>query len=577
MNLAAYPRTIQHILSLDRRYIVPRFQREYSWEESEHETFWKDICSQLKMTGSSIDYSDYFIGALVLVGDETQDTEFQIVDGQQRLTTISILFSALTKKFIDLKEEGIAKKCYTYVEGNDSDNKPFFKLVNENPKPFLQKRVQFVDFKTDTDNSTVVPTTFEEQNLLDAYNFYFKALSSESLKKTFGEQHDHLTLVKSIRDQLLKLKTILITVNSLEEAYTIFETLNAKGKDLLTIDLIKNKLFKVLDGDHPDDEAKTSWKELNKNLILRDKRVKPSSFLRHFWISKYEFVTESKIYESFTKKIEESEARYKEFLNDLVNVSVVYNKIANPLISDWRQQEEKDIYYSLIALKLFNVVQPRPFILALFDARDRKVVNVNQVRETLRDIEKFHFVFSAVSSSRASGLEGKYSTLSRALRNSTIKKDAKEILNKLKEYFTGKLPDYSTFEKKFNEIEFVNDKTSDKKLIQYLFFNLEKSKYETDEIIPYNLTLEHLFPQSQDSDCKGQIGNLLPLAREINSSVKDGSLDKKLPEFKKSELKLVKEFISVNSTKMNWTDENILTRTKEIADLSYNNVWKIEI
>jgi uncharacterized protein with ParB-like and HNH nuclease domain len=94
MNLTAYPRTVNDILTLNRKYIVPRFQREYSWEEVEHSSFWKDICSQIQISGKVIKFSDYFIGALVLVGDDAKDVEFQIVDGQQRLTTITIIFSA---------------------------------------------------------------------------------------------------------------------------------------------------------------------------------------------------------------------------------------------------------------------------------------------------------------------------------------------------------------------------------------------------------------------------------------------------------------------------------------------------
>ncbi|MDF2524537.1 MAG: hypothetical protein K0R31_2178 [Clostridiales bacterium] len=69
-------------------------------------------------------------------------TEFEIVDGQQRLTTITILFSALAQAFGDFDEPGLADGVYNYVEGRDASNQPFFRIKNETPKPFFQCRIQ---------------------------------------------------------------------------------------------------------------------------------------------------------------------------------------------------------------------------------------------------------------------------------------------------------------------------------------------------------------------------------------------------------------------------------------------------
>lgn len=575
MNLAAYPRTIDDILTLNRKYIVPRFQREYSWEEAEHEIFWKDICNQINIADGEIEFTDYFIGALVLVGDDSKDKEFQIVDGQQRLTTITIIFSVLTKIFISIGEKALAQSCYTFVEGKDGDFKPFFKLENENPRPFLQNNIQFVDIDSTGSKNENKPTSIEEEKLLEAHEFYSKKIQEANLIKIFGNHHEYKKLLKCIRDQILRFKTIFITVNSIEDAYTIFETLNAKGKDLMTIDLIKNKIFKLLDQDHPDDDAKRLWTNFKKELSSRERRINPTIYLRHYWLSKYEFTTESQIYESFNKKIDYDKQQYQNFLKDLVASSRTYNIISNPQVEDWKLMEEKEIYYSLKALDIFNVIQPRPLILALIDGKNRKVLTVNDLRECMKNIERFHFVFSAVTSSRASSLEGKYSTLSRKLRSSIDKLSARKVINELNIYFESKKPEFEVFASGFLNLKFLNDQTSDKKLIQYIFFNLEKSMYETDEVIPFNLTLEHIFPQSQNSDYKGSIGNLMPLAKAINEKVKDGNLDQKLPEFKSSELKLVQQFISENGEKRLWKDKDIIERTQKLAEKCYNDVWKI--
>ncbi|PGE95114.1 hypothetical protein COM61_32255, partial [Bacillus toyonensis] len=110
----------------------------------------------------------------------------------------------------------------------------------------------------------------------------------------------HKEYLKAIRDQLLAFKTIYITVPDEDEAYNIFETLNAKGLDLSMVDLVKNQIFKVLKDQHPTDHAKSQWATVIKNLNERQNQTDITTFFRHFWISKYEHTTEAKVYKSFT-------------------------------------------------------------------------------------------------------------------------------------------------------------------------------------------------------------------------------------------------------------------------------------
>ena len=181
MNLSAYTRTIKDILTLNRKYVIPRFQREYSWEKTEHDMFWDDILTQIKIVNHELKTSDYFIGAVVLVGDDSKDIEFQVVDGQQRLTTITIIFSVLTQILKDI-DTPLSQSCYSYVEGKDGDYKPFFKLENESPKPFLQRRIQNFDKELD-----YKPHTDEERKLLEAYDYYFEYLKEENLRYDLKE------------------------------------------------------------------------------------------------------------------------------------------------------------------------------------------------------------------------------------------------------------------------------------------------------------------------------------------------------------------------------------------------------
>ena len=84
MKFAAFPRSIKTILEAERKYIIPRYQREYSWEKEQLEEFWDDITKQIKFNYDNYQTSEYFIGSLVLIGDDELGTEFYVVDGQQR-------------------------------------------------------------------------------------------------------------------------------------------------------------------------------------------------------------------------------------------------------------------------------------------------------------------------------------------------------------------------------------------------------------------------------------------------------------------------------------------------------------
>ena len=116
MRLFAYPRSFKDILTLQRKYIIPRYQREYSRELEQLEEFWNDIKGQILFEDSVYITQDYFIGSLVLVGDDEKGTDFLVVDGQQRLTTITILLSALTQIGKELEEEAFYKSCYSFQE-----------------------------------------------------------------------------------------------------------------------------------------------------------------------------------------------------------------------------------------------------------------------------------------------------------------------------------------------------------------------------------------------------------------------------------------------------------------------------
>ncbi|MEH2022722.1 DUF262 domain-containing protein [Nostoc sp.] len=575
MELHAYTKTISDLFSVKKKYIVPRFQREYSWTKEEVSELWDDIISNVSINDDqNFTHEEYFIGSLVLVGDD-QSLSLQIVDGQQRLTTLTILLSALCQRFKDIGRDLLAKGIYdNYISGKNDEGEEYFKLENESPKPFFQTTIQYIDKEKHT------PSSEEEKTLLSAYNDIYTYTSRESLKEKFkfNELDDELyeKILKVVREQVVNyLKIIYITVAEENEAYTIFEILNARGKNLSFVDLIKNKVFKELDKKHPDDFAKTKWKELKKVIGSRDGVGNLETFIRHWWIARYAYVSKEKVYKSFEKNWSSDEIEAKKFLNDLVHDAKLYVKLASPVVEDFKQMEEKDLYRSLLALKIFNVSQQRPFILSLFKVREKKLISLNEMKDIVSFLEKFHFFFNAVSSMRPSGIEGSYSKASRELFAAQDKNSAKKVIDNLKANLVSRLPDQNTFIEKFSKLRYIKDYTKDKKLIQYIFSYIESIKQTTSEFKPDSITLEHILSQSSGSENYiGSIGNLLPLGEELNGKCANKPLVSKIKIYKDSNFELTQEFAKEEIK--DWGEKEIKDRTNSLAQYCYDFVWKID-
>ncbi len=576
MELHAYTRTISDLFSVKRKYVVPRFQREYSWTKEQVRELWDDITMHMSLKGAAYEHEEYFIGALVLVGDDKSPI-LQIVDGQQRLTTITILLSALCDRFVEIGKANIAESIYeNYIAGKDDDGNEYFKLENETPKPFFQTNIQHLTKETQD------PTSDEEKTLQASYKDLYQFSSKENLAQSRGvaaksiSNEEYEIYLKALRDQVVKnLKVIFITVNEEEEAYTIFETLNARGMNLSFVDLIKNKLFKELTSKHPDDKAKTSWKSIRTVISSRDSVGSMETFVRHWWISKYSYVSAEKVYANFKKLWGKGEINAQQFINDLHEDAKLYIQIAAPNPDDFKQQEDKYIYKSLNAFKIFGLVQQRPFLLSLLRAKRNKTLKTAEIKETLTFLENFHYKFNAVCSLRPSGVEGSYSKAARDLRAAKNRTEAKTVLKTLTQRLKEREPELTTFKEKFSEIAFYKGYTKDKKLIQYTFTKMEVHLNGSNELVPENITLEHILSQSKGKETTiGQIGNLLPLSAELNIAAGNKDIPQKVGIYQSSQFEMAKAFSSGFTGK--WELDEISKRTDELAESAYTDIWKLK-
>lgn len=435
MNIKPYDKTIRDLLGSKRQFFIPRFQREYSWEKKNYQEFLEDMMGNLVINSGKISADQYFLGTMLFIGNFTEGTEqvIHVVDGQQRLTTITILFSALSDRFMALGEETLSRQMFKYIMTEDDDGNEVRILKSKTSYPFFAYFIQ----DKDKDIHPEV-TTEEERCIKEAYDYFYAQLKDDKLKTILKRKHgsdlvdmlSEVDILKALRDQVLNSTFVSISTIDRDQANNIFEILNAKGKRLAHIDLIKNKLFEILKKEEPADFAEESWKQLKEILNSGKEPVGLATFYRHFWISKYKKSSSNRLYDDFISNITGGEPVYTQFLKDLINNAKLYMNIVNPKREDYKNKKE---YYWLVQSfntlnNYFNVVQVRVALLALMDVKNRGIIDHSILKSAVQYLENFHFAYNAILSSRSNRLEKIYSSFAIAIRKCEHKDKAKEII-----------------------------------------------------------------------------------------------------------------------------------------------------
>lgn len=276
------------------------------------------------------------------------------------------------------------------------------------------------------------------------------------------------------RDKLLNLEVIFVAVKESEDnekvdAHEIFMTLNATGKDLTPLDLIKSRVFKTYSSPVNIKEPADSWKEMINNIGDNKK------FLNNFWASRYKKVADKKIFKEFVKEIIKKKADIKVFMQDLLNDSEIFRMINSPLKDNWKEPGEIKIYYSLNAItRVFSVEVANSILISLIREYKSREISLVYFQKALNAIERFHFINNAINSNRSSGLDTMYSKIARDLKEAKGKHKKHKVIDEMIEKIKGKTPSKSEFDSNFDErLFFTSKRNKQKLLVQYVLKKLE--------------------------------------------------------------------------------------------------------
>ena len=545
-------------------YTIPRFQRPYSWTLENLQDFCRDVLDE---------DSGYFIGPMVAYS--LAGTMQGIVDGQQRLTTLTLAMCALRDMFEDNQVLGLANAVHRYVERTDDNDQSHFVLRSDAAGSYLPSQILLRRPRVAQD-----PVKEEQRALKRA----FDEISAWLKEQTDGLSPDRpdpetdspvVDRLKAIRDRLLSLQVIWIQVDNEDDAYVIFETMNSRGKDLEVVDLLKNLLMGALRAENQDlDQARTTWNEIRAILEETGSNANPNKFILHWWLSRDTYTAERKLFGLMRSRFR-LQPQAGQWLESLRSDATHYARISNP--AGWQcRSHERPIRDSLAALNIFNVRQPRPLLLALLRALDTGDLKVARVRKILQAVESFHFITTAiVGVSSTGGISEMYAKHAREVTNAagpTARQASLDnLIDKLAD--SSRLPQRASFISEFpGALRFSEEYTSSKRLVQYALRRLHEAERPGRAIDHSRCNIEHIESQAHQEDWMPGIGNLLWVEESLNQR-----LGSRTFVAKQQILEGFKETYEVGDilAASEWTAETAATRSKRLAELAYDKVWRI--
>ncbi|SEB36093.1 DUF262 domain-containing protein [Microbacterium hydrocarbonoxydans] len=557
---------IENLLA-GRFFNIPRFQRPYSWDDENIQDLWDDVMGAKG--------EDYFIGSMVVYREGKQ--EFSVVDGQQRLTTITLLLCAMRDAFAVLGETDLAEGIHQLVERKNRSNKNEYVLRTETSFPYLQEKIlKFGDPEIST-----LPELVEEQALKRAMKLLTEKVSSLvqaiDIDASITDDDKHGVKVDrliKLRESVLNLKVIFVKLENEDDAYLIFETLNTRGKDLAVTDLVKNHFTKLLKSKGAVDSVKLKWGGILESIYESAADITSDAFLYHFWASRHESSPVKKLYSVVKKRVDAKNAR--SYLDALVRDVEFYRAIHEPSFM-WTKNEKR-VAASLRAIQVFRVVQPTPALLSLVRAYKDGKIKLAKLIEAVEAIERFHFTFTAITSSRSSGgISGMYSSFGRKLFEAEDSNQAgmeiKSFIQKLRE----RRPSVEEVTLGFRDVIFTNSTTKQKPLVRYIlrkFAEQDEFKFAGDWD---DLTIEHVAPQAligTDSWSEanvGQLGNLFLLDPKKNGELANKSFAEKKNILSAGHYSVPRALAYTEV----WNPDTVRSHTDAMAVMAHDVIWKI--
>ena len=577
-------KTLSEIFN-NRIFRIPDYQRGYAWDEEQLDDFWEDLC-YLK------DGNFHYTGLLTIQKIKREDIEkdgdkhahfeddfwmfekgynaYYVIDGQQRLTTISILLKVIFDEYNEEKLNYEDKQDYIkkYLYKKSGENKSFIFGYEQNNPSDNYFKTKILD--QDVLLAKEIQETLYTCNLQKAKNYF-----SEKLKSLPKEE-----IVDIFKKITIQLKFNVYEIDDEFDVFVTFETMNNRGKQLSKLELLKNRLIyltTILPGENNDNNKlrkeinsvwKTVYEYLGKN---KDDPLDENEFLRNHWIMYFGFTKEAEAYSKFLFNTHFT-------INNVINENIDYDKnngkigyhdiekyitsihdsikmrfyISNPSLSEFSYETKEYIK----KLNRVGFGPLKPLIMCAMIKCSNKEFSEERLIELLKASEQFSFLVFTLTGRPSNTHRNKIYRIANYLHGGEYKSDKLCSIQGVTNYLISQKDSWNGFDlDKFRtkiESFFKNEKGFYGWYGRYYFLYeyelyLQKCKSESKIIVSWEETqnqntknqdsIEHIYPQKADKECWGKkynqfdeaqrkyllnsLGNLLLIDKEKNSKLRN--------------------------------------------------------
>lgn len=546
---------IGHVLS-DKRLGVPKYQRSFAWKEQHVEELLRDMSDAIRANAG-----EYFLGSIVIQG---ADANLEIVDGQQRLATTSIILGAIRDYLLANSDEARAvqlKQKFLLSRNLRTQAIEPRLTLNADDNDFYRKAVLS---RPTEDDRMVKPSKESHERILAAQKY--AAAFIQNLTSTTQNASD--LLIDWAEYIELHAKVIFVRVADDSNAFVIFETLNDRGVELSIADLLKNFLFGRC-GERVE-EAQSNWHKMLGALETVGGDDVILSYIRQTWSAENGITREKDLFGAIKAKVV-SEQVAIDFGSDLATNAKLYAAMLNPKHEIWNQYGDTARRH-IETLANLRLEQFRPLLLAIL-----RSFKAGEVEKALSYLVSCSVRFLIHGGLGGGTLEKNYCDSAQKVVRGEIKTTAA---------LAGELNKAVPTDNEFLT-SFASARVSKAYLARYYLQALERqaSGEKQPELVPNTdaneVNLEHVLPQNPSSGW-GQIetevadayfnrlGNLALIKQKINSDIGNVGFDAKKEALANSQFTLTKKIANNHR----WMPENIETRQRELGALAIK-AWPI--
>ena len=544
---------IYEILNGNKQFLIPVYQRFYSWDIDQCKRLWNDIV-EMQRKGKE----GHFVGSIVNIAEQAMPTgvqKYMIIDGQQRMTTLTLLLLAL-------RDYAIMNPSDTTINARRIDN-----MLLKNEYESGDERYKLLLTETDRD---ILISLVEEKpivedtrsRLIENYNFFAGKLADKEIQPA------------EVYESIGKLQIVNITLDrAVDDAQAIFESLNSTGKELSESDLIRNYVLMGLEPSEQTYVYEHLWRPLEQLFIYETQGTVMDAFFRHYLTMKLSRIPkQGRVYEEF--KLYHLNCEFgtiRELCQDLLEYAKYYTNIVFKRNTD---TDLKKLYEDIIDLRM---EVSYPFLLKIHHDCVEGLITSDELKKILKLCISY-VLRRAICEIPTNSMNKTFATLKNYIRPD-------DYLNSVKAFFVmqdtyKEFPDNDKFEGAFESRDIYNMRARN-----YILSRLENFENKAPIIIE-NYTIEHIMPQNKNLSSEWQadlgaewqevqkkylhtIGNLTLTA--YNSEMSDRPFLEKMDMpggFKESALRLNKYVVLQNK----WNEKNIQERANELAKKA-ESIW----